>query len=77
MKNKNRYGFSLDGQGDSEIKMYILQGLITVLPFLNNENAAKVFMENIETAAAHTPAYGMIMTEDNSRLSQINAGMYY
>ena len=77
-KNKYRYGFSLDGQGDSEIKMYILQGLITVLPFLNNEkNAAKVFMENIETAAAHTPAYGMIMTEDNSRLSQINAGMLY
>ena len=77
-KNKYRYGFSIDGQGDSEIKKNILQGLVTMLPFLNNEKtAAKVFMENTEIAAANTPAYAMIMTEDNSRLSQVKAGMLY
>ena len=77
-KNKYRYGFSIDGQGDSEIKKNILQGLVTMLPFLNNEKAAaKVFMENTEIAATNTPAYAMIMTEDNSRLSQVKAGMLY
>ncbi len=77
-KNKYRYGFSIDGQSDSEIKKNILQGLVTMLPFLNNEKtAAKVFMENTEIAATNTPAYAMIMTEDNSRLSQVKAGMLY
>ena len=77
-KNKYRYGFSIDGQGDSDIKKNILQGLVTMLPFLNNEKAAaKVFMENAEIAATNTPAYAMIMTEDNSRLSQVKAGMLY
>ena len=53
----------------------VVQGM---LPFLNNEKAAaKVFMENAEIAATNTPAYAMIMTEDNSRLSQIKAGMLY
>ena len=77
-KNKYRYGFSIEGPGDSEIKKNILQGLVTILPFLNNEKiAAKVFKENTEIAATNTPAYAMIMTEDNSRLSQIKAGMLY
>ena len=77
-KNQYRYGFSLDGQGSSEIKKHLLQGLLTLVPFLNNEKAAAdVFMQYIKTAANNTPAYATIVTDNNSRLAQVKAGMLY
>lgn len=77
-KNQYRYGFSLDGQGGSAIKKHLLQGLVTLVPFLNNEKAAAdVFMQYTQTAADNTPAYATIITDNNSRLAQVKAGMLY
>lgn len=77
-KNQYRYGFSLDGQGSSAIKKHLLQGLVTLVPFLNNEKAAAdVFMQYTKTAADNTPAYATIITDNNSRLAQVKAGMLY
>ena len=77
-KNQYRYGFSLDGQGGSAIKKYFLQGLVTLVPSLNNEKAAAdVFRKYTKTAADNTPAYATIITNNNSRAAQVKTGMLY
>lgn len=77
-KNQYRSGFSLDGQGSSALKKHLLQGVVTLVPFLNNEKAAvDVFMQYTKTAADNTPAYATISTDNNSRLAQVKAGMLY
>ena len=55
--------------------MYILQGLITVLPFLNNEkNAAKVFMEhNIHSYSFGI--FGKLIQSDHIKLDR-GIGIY-
>lgn len=77
-KNQYPYGFSLDGQGGSAIKKYFLQGLVTLVPSLNNEKAAAdVFRKYTKTAADNTPAYATIITNNNSRAAQVKTGMLY
>ncbi|WP_179037824.1 Acg family FMN-binding oxidoreductase [Paenibacillus sp. URB8-2] len=77
-KNKYRYGFSFEGQGTTGWKKHLLQGLITIIPFLNNEEAStKLAVEAAQTAAGHTPSYALILSKDNSRTSQVKAGMLY
>lgn len=77
-KNKYRYGFSFEGQGTTGVKKHLLQGLITIFPSFNNEEAStKLAVDAARTAAEHTPAYALILSKDNSRISQVKAGMLY
>lgn len=77
-KNKYRYGFSVEGQGTSGIMKHIMQGLITLIPSINNEKAsADMFVKSTRTAVGNTPAYAMITTKDNSRIQQVKSGMLY
>ncbi|AKG33952.1 Acg family FMN-binding oxidoreductase [Paenibacillus durus] len=77
-KNKYRFGFSFEGQGTTGWKKHLMQGLITIIPSFNNEEAAaKLAVQAAQTAAGHTPAYALILSKDNSRTSQVKAGMLY
>jgi hypothetical protein len=77
-KNQTRYGFSFEGQGTSGFKLYFMQGLITLLPFLNSSSAASDLMiQSTRTELAHTPAYAMILSGSNSRTDQVRSGMFY
>jgi len=77
-KNKMRYGFSFEGQGTSGFKLYFMQGLITLFPSLNNaKSSSDLMIQSTKAALAHTPAYAMISSDDNSRVSQVKSGMIY
>lgn len=77
-KNKYRYGFSVEGQGTSGIMKYILEAVITIIPSVNNEeNSAKLYVSSTKTAVENTPAYAMIITDNNSRTEQVKSGMLY
>ncbi|MBW4082500.1 Acg family FMN-binding oxidoreductase [Paenibacillus sp. S150] len=77
-KNKYRYGFSFEGQGTTGIMKHLLQGMITIIPSFNNEAAStKLAVQAAQTAADHSPAYALILSGDNSRTSQVKAGMLY
>jgi hypothetical protein len=55
-----------------------LQGLVTVFPSLNSGKAASdMFIQSTRTSVDNTPAYTMIITNDNSRSSQVKSGMLY
>lgn len=77
-KNRYRYGFSMEGQAISGVKLNVLQALLTLMPSLNNPKAAgDMFLKQTKEALDHTPAYALILTKDNSRTSQVRAGMLY
>jgi hypothetical protein len=77
-KNKYRYGFSVEGQGTSGIMQHVMQGLVTLFPSMNNGKAASdLFIQSTKTSVDNTPDYGMIITNDNSRSSQVKSGMLY
>ncbi|MNS41830.1 hypothetical protein D3C72_741930 [compost metagenome] len=77
-KNQYRYGFSLEGQGTTGFKLHMMQGLISIFPFINNEKAgSELLVNSTRTAIEHTPAFAMIITKDNSRIQQVQAGMLY
>lgn len=77
-KNKYRYGFSLESEGTSGIALYTKEALVTLLPFLNNNAASEdAIVSQAEMAVENTPAYAFILTKDNSRTSQVQAGMLY
>ncbi|WP_238322879.1 Acg family FMN-binding oxidoreductase [Gorillibacterium massiliense] len=77
-KNKYRYGFSFEGQGTIGMKKHLLQGLVTLLPFMNNEkSSAGLMIKTAQTGVNHTPAYAMILTQGNSRTQQVTSGMLY
>jgi hypothetical protein len=77
-KNKYRYGFSIEGQGTTGVMKHLLQGLLTLIPSVNNEkSSADLFVKSTQTAADNTPAYAMIITKGNSRIEQVKSGMLY
>ncbi|MEO3944878.1 nitroreductase family protein [Gorillibacterium sp. CAU 1737] len=77
-KNKERYGFSFEGQGTSGVTKHMLQGLVTLFPSMNNEKvSAKLTMKSTKKAVAATTAYVMIRSASNSRVEQVEAGMSY
>lgn len=77
-KNKFRYGFSIEGQGTKGIAKHFMQGLLTIVPAVNNEKAsAEMFMKSTKNSVDNTPAYFMIISKGNSRKSQVEAGMLY
>lgn len=77
-KNRYRYGFSVEGQGASGLRMHVLQGMLTVFPSLNSgEAASRNFISYASASVYSTSAYAMIVTQDNSRTSQVESGMLY
>jgi len=77
-KNEFRYGFSVEGQGTTGMTKHILQGMLTLVPFINDEQAsAQLYVNSTQVAVNNTPAYAMITTKDNSRINQVKAGMLY
>jgi hypothetical protein len=57
---------------------YLLQGLITIVPSINDDaSAAKNAIALTTAAVEHTPAYGMITTATNTRAEQVESGIIY
>lgn len=77
-KNEARSGFAVEGQGTSGFKKYLLQGLLTVFPALNDEAAgARNAIALTEAGVDNTAAYGLISTPGNTRTEQVEAGILY
>jgi hypothetical protein len=77
-KNTARSGFAVEGQGTSGFMMYLLQGLITIIPSINDDaSGAKNAIALTAAGVAHTPAYVLIRTPSNSRAEQVQAGILY
>jgi hypothetical protein len=77
-KNDARSGFSIEGQGTSGFMMYVMQGLVTLVPAMNDESAAATrFVEGTEDQVAHTPAWALITTPGNTRTQQVEAGILF
>ncbi|MGV8874496.1 MAG: Acg family FMN-binding oxidoreductase [Rhodococcus sp. (in: high G+C Gram-positive bacteria)] len=77
-KNDARSGFAVEGQGTSGFMKYFLQGLITIMPSINDDAAtAKNAISSTDEAVTHTPAYALVSTASNSRTEQVQAGMVY
>ncbi|WP_198410961.1 hypothetical protein [Cryobacterium sp. TMT1-3] len=77
-KNDARSGFAVEGQGTSGFMKYLLQGLITIVPSLNGEEAgAKSAIAMTQAGVDHTAAYGLISTAGNTRTEQVQAGMLF
>lgn len=77
-KNLARSGFAVEGQGTSGFMKYIIQGLITLVPAINDDAAsAKSAIAMTGAGVAHTPAYALISTPTNTREAQVHAGILY
>lgn len=77
-KNDARSGFAVEGQGTTGFMKYLLQGLITIVPAINDDAAAaKNAIALTDAAVAHTPAYALISTPGNTRTEQVQAGILY
>jgi len=77
-KNAHRSGFGVEGQGTSGFMKYLLQGLITIVPSVNDDAAgAKNAIALTAAAVAHTASYALISTPGNTRTEQVQAGILY
>lgn len=77
-QNKYRYGFSIASSGTSGFMLYFKEALVTIIPSLNNDAASEnAIVSQAELAIANTPAYAFILSKDNSRKSQVEAGILY
>ncbi|TFD86466.1 hypothetical protein E3T61_16290 [Cryobacterium lactosi] len=77
-KNEARSGFAVEGQGTTGVKKYLLQGLLTVFPALNDDAAgARNAIALTEAGVDHTAAYGLVSTPSNTRSEQVEAGILY
>lgn len=75
-KNKFRYGLTLDSQGLSDLTQFFMQSFGTIFP-LNEEASGKFWRQSEFERIEHTPAYALIITNDNSRISQVKSGMLF
>jgi hypothetical protein len=77
-KNQARSGFAVEGQGTSGFMKYVLQGLLTIMPSLNDDAAGATNAIALTGAGvAHTAAYALISTPGNTRTEQVQAGILY
>jgi hypothetical protein len=77
-KNASRSGFAVEGQGTSGFMKYLLQGLITIVPSINDDaSAAKNAIAMTDAGVAHTAEYALIRTPGNTRIDQVQAGILY
>jgi hypothetical protein len=77
-KNEARSGFAVEGQGTSGFMKYLLQGLLVIVPSLNDQAAsAKNAIAMTAAGVSNTAAYGIISTPGNTRSEQVEAGILY
>lgn len=77
-KNEARSGFAVEGQGTSGVMTYLVQGLLTIIPAVNDDaTAARNAIAMTAAGVEHTAAYALISTPGNSRREQVDAGMLY
>lgn len=77
-KNDRPWGFAVEGQGTSGFMKYLLQGLLTLFPGMNEgDAAAQRSIDLTASEVAATPAYALITTAGNTRAEQVEAGMLY
>lgn len=77
-KNQARSGFAVEGQGTTGLMKYFLQGLLTVIPSVNDDaSGAKNAIAMTGAGVAHTAAYALISTPGNTRTEQVEAGILY
>ena len=77
-KNERPWGFAVEGQGTSGFMKYLMQGVLTLFPGMNEgDAAAKRSIDLTAAEVAATPAYAIIRTTGNSRTEQVEAGMLY
>jgi hypothetical protein len=77
-KNDARSGFAVEGQGTSGVMKYFLQGLITIVPSVNDDAAAaKNAIALTAAGVENTAAYALISTTGNTRSEQVEAGIAY
>ena len=77
-KNERPWGFAVEGQGTSGFMKYLLQGLLTLFPGMNEGDAATQRAIDLTTSeVAATPAYALITTDGNTRAEQVEAGELY
>jgi hypothetical protein len=77
-KNHARSGFAVEGQGTTGPMKYFLQGLLTIIPSVNDDAAgAKSAIAMTGAGVAHTAAYALISTPGNTRTEQVQAGILY
>ena len=77
-KNKYRYGFSVEGQGTKGIMKHFLQTIVSLFPSMNSGKAqTDNFIKSTRTSVENTPAYLLLTTKNNTRTSQVEAGMLY
>lgn len=77
-KNEARSGFAVEGQGTTGLMKYFLQGLITIVPAVNDDAAgAKNAIALTAAGVAHSAGYALISTAANSRAEQVEAGIMY
>ena len=77
-KNAHRSGFGVEGQGTSGFMKYLLQGLITIVPSVNDDaSGAKNAIALTAAGVAHTASYALIRTPGNTRTEQVEAGILY
>lgn len=75
-KNKYRYGLTLDSQGLSDLTQFFIQSFGTIFP-LDEQASGEFWRKGEFQRIEHTPAYALIITADNSRVSQVKAGMLF
>ncbi|MFJ2370417.1 Acg family FMN-binding oxidoreductase [Microbacterium sp. NPDC087665] len=77
-KNEALSGFAVEGQGTSGFMKYLLQGLITIVPSINDDaSAAANAIALTDAGVENTAAYAMISTPGNTRVEQVEAGILY
>jgi hypothetical protein len=77
-KNKYAYGFSMEGQGKDGFMKHIMQGVITLFPFMNTfESTKSMTIEGAKAVRDNTSVYATINSQLNTRTEQVEAGMLY
>lgn len=75
-KNEYRYGLTMDSQGLSAVTQFFMQSLGTIFP-LDEEASGKFWRQSEFQRIERSPAYALIISAYNSRISQVKSGMLF
>jgi hypothetical protein len=75
-KNKHRNGLTMSSQGFSRLKQFFIESGATLFP-PSLEQEGKIWREAEGLRIEKTPAYAMIFSDKNDRITQVNVGRLY
>lgn len=75
-KNKYRYGLTLGSQGWSRVKEFSTEFLANIFP-IGSLQEGEIWLEAETERITKTPAYIMIVSDNNDRKTQVKVGMLY